>query len=110
MKFTCPNGHKLSADSSNAGRRGVCPRCKSAFVIPKLTPRISESSILSVLGDYDADQSIVTKVPLATKPGSRAGAAKQTKSCPRCNETMSYRYQICPRCRLYQTNDFRLPA
>ena len=36
IKFLCPNGHQLSAPENMAGKKGKCPKCKSAFVVPTL--------------------------------------------------------------------------
>ena len=36
IKFLCPNGHQLSAPESMAGKKGKCPKCQSAFVVPTL--------------------------------------------------------------------------
>ena len=33
---SCPNGHRLNLKAELAGLRGVCPRCGTAFDIPKL--------------------------------------------------------------------------
>ena len=34
IQFKCPQGHKLSAADSKAGKSGKCPACGEAFVIP----------------------------------------------------------------------------
>jgi hypothetical protein len=36
IKFLCPNEHQLSAPENMAGKRGKCPKCQSAFVVPTL--------------------------------------------------------------------------
>jgi hypothetical protein len=36
IKFLCPNGHQLSAPENMAGKKGKCPKCQSAFVVPTL--------------------------------------------------------------------------
>ena len=35
IKFLCPNGHTLSAPENLAGKPGKCPKCNTAFVVPK---------------------------------------------------------------------------
>lgn len=35
IKFLCPNGHPLSAPENLAGKPGKCPKCNTAFVVPK---------------------------------------------------------------------------
>jgi hypothetical protein len=34
IKFLCPSGHPLSAPENMAGKRGKCPRCEAAFLVP----------------------------------------------------------------------------
>jgi hypothetical protein len=34
IRFTCPNGHQLHVKSFLAGKRGVCPKCGAATLIP----------------------------------------------------------------------------
>jgi hypothetical protein len=36
IKFLCPNEHQLSAPENMAGKRGKCPKCQAAFVVPTL--------------------------------------------------------------------------
>ncbi len=34
IKFLCPSGHPLSAPENMAGKRGKCPKCEAAFLVP----------------------------------------------------------------------------
>lgn len=34
IKFLCPSGHPLSAPENMAGKRGKCPKCDAAFLVP----------------------------------------------------------------------------
>ncbi|NLE39953.1 MAG: hypothetical protein GX621_18200, partial [Pirellulaceae bacterium] len=34
IRVQCPNGHKLNIKATQAGKRGVCPRCGIKFDIP----------------------------------------------------------------------------
>jgi hypothetical protein len=36
IKFLCPNEHQLSAPENMAGKKGKCPKCQAAFVVPTL--------------------------------------------------------------------------
>lgn len=36
IRFTCPNGHRLSIKESAAGKPGKCPNCNSKFLVPEL--------------------------------------------------------------------------
>lgn len=35
IKFTCPQGHQLSADRSRVGKPGKCPKCGTEFTVPE---------------------------------------------------------------------------
>ena len=35
IQVTCPNGHKLKAKDSHAGRSLKCPACGATIVVPK---------------------------------------------------------------------------
>ena len=37
IKFTCPNGHQLSAERDRVGKPGKCPKCGTKFVVPAAT-------------------------------------------------------------------------
>ena len=110
IKLRCPNGHKLSAQESQAGSRAICPKCRVQVVVPRPKPHISDTSIMAVLGDYPSDRSIVTHSAVASKPESRLHTPVKMKSCPRCRELMTLRYQICPKCRLYLPENFGIKA
>ncbi|HBO45708.1 MAG TPA: hypothetical protein DD670_17630 [Planctomycetaceae bacterium] len=34
IRVQCPNGHKLNIKATQAGKRGICPRCGIKFDIP----------------------------------------------------------------------------
>ncbi|MDX1946690.1 MAG: hypothetical protein SFU86_14915 [Pirellulaceae bacterium] len=38
IKFLCPNGHQLSAPDNMVGKKGKCPKCQTAFVVPEPVP------------------------------------------------------------------------
>lgn len=92
MKVTCPNGHRLRVDRRYAGRKGMCPRCQSRFDLPA-QPKTSESSIVAILGDCDAQRTSIAPAP-AAPPVPR-------RRCPKCKAEMSAKYHICPYCRTY---------
>ena len=110
IKLRCPNGHKLSAQESQAGSRALCPKCQAKVLVPRPEAKISDTSIMAVLGDYGGDQAIVTRAVLAAKPESRRHAPVKMKNCPRCRELMTLRYQICPKCRLYLPENYGIKA
>jgi hypothetical protein len=44
IRFYCPNGHKLNVKESQAGQKGICPRCGATMQIPlESTRRTSKS-------------------------------------------------------------------
>jgi hypothetical protein len=93
-KLLCPNGHKLRFDEKLSGQQVACPTCKAAFVLP-MPDRVSESSILAVLGEHPGEASLIAP-PIRT-----AVAPAGHKVCPRCKARIGIRYQICPSCRTY---------
>ncbi|HEV3003848.1 MAG TPA: hypothetical protein VGX78_05275 [Pirellulales bacterium] len=97
IKFRCPNGHKLRLEEKDVGKKGTCPKCHVHFTLPKPQPRreVSDTSILTLLGDQKSDESMIVKTPA---PGARAA---QVKVCVKCRATISAAYQICPKCRTY---------
>jgi hypothetical protein len=36
IRFTCPNGHQLNVKEHLAGKRGICPACGAAVLIPTI--------------------------------------------------------------------------
>jgi len=58
-KLLCPNGHKLRFDAKDGGKKAVCPRCQVQFLLPAPASPVSETSILSVLGDQPSDRSVI---------------------------------------------------
>src|SRR5687768_8826407 len=62
IKFLCPNGHQLSAPESMAGKKGKCPKCQSAFVVPTL-----EEMAAAEAEEEEADAA-------AQQPAAAAGA------------------------------------
>ena len=94
LKLRCPNGHKLRFDEKDSGKKAVCPTCQVRFMLPKL-PHVSETSILSVLGDQPSDRSVIAH------PSTIVPTAAPTKMCPKCKARIGSRYQICPHCKTY---------
>ncbi len=112
IQLTCPNGHRLTAKDSNAGKTGKCPVCKAAVTIPALAESaMTDSSVVRLLGltggatkpgnaSGDAAAAAKSRPPLVTQP--------HMKQCPNCERDIELGYHICPYCKTYITglNDF----
>jgi RNA polymerase subunit RPABC4/transcription elongation factor Spt4 len=122
IKIQCPNGHKLTAKESQAGKIGKCPVCKSKVQIPVMHKALSDSSVLNILG---APGSSIMKqftesleqdgTPPKKKTPKYLQRKKKTtatsthiKACPNCEREINLGYHICPHCHTYITglNDF----
>jgi len=117
IQLVCPNGHRLTAKESNAGKRGKCPVCMTAVTIPVPGPSVTADSaiVVAVLGELNAKSATaqVGKTVLAPKrqpavavrdPGTQA----RVKICPNCERDIDLGYHICPHCHAYLTglNEF----
>jgi len=123
----CPNGHHLTANEDNAGKTGKCPKCKTAVRIPVKGAVVSDSAVMSILGDANfPNQKLTGKKITPPKPvissagnskraGSVSGSASSSsavlpslKVCPNCEREIDMGYHICPHCHTYITglNDF----
>lgn len=114
LHLKCPNGHKLTAKDSQAGKTGKCPVCKCSVKIP--VPKngaITESAVLDILGDPETKQDSLpsaSSIFSATQQKSivfgrpiASGSLPTTKSCPSCERDIDVGYHICPHCKTYLT-------
>ncbi len=119
IELTCPNGHRLVAKDSNAGRKGKCPVCKVSVTIPMVkTAGLTDSAIVNLLGEPG-----FTKTNVPPPSGHRDGMASphgvtsttstlppkpNVKCCPSCDREIDLGYHICPHCHTYikGLNDF----
>ena len=110
---TCPNGHRLSAPESRAGKTGRCPACGATVSIPEQrNAPPSESSIMRILGIGETLRRNLND-PLPEEPeqttdfaeneGRREPPKKtvQKKICPQCDWEIDAAFRICPKCRYY---------
>ncbi len=65
IKVACPNGHRLVVKDELAGKRGICPKCKQAFQIPR--------------GETSSGTASPTK-PAESKPSASAPAAEPKRA------------------------------
>jgi uncharacterized paraquat-inducible protein A len=95
FKLRCPNGHKLRFDAKDAGKKGICPKCRSRITLQP--PReVSDTSILAVLGNPPSDRSVLLHPTEHSTPAPAPG-----RTCPRCHTRLSAAFQLCPSCRTY---------
>ena len=115
IQLVCPNGHRLAAKESNAGKSGKCPICKVAVVIPIPDQVVSADSaiVVAVLGELNTQTTTqqVGRTILAPKrqPAVRDPSAQaRVKICPNCERDIDLGYHVCPHCHAYLTglNEF----
>ncbi|MDR0328675.1 MAG: hypothetical protein LBI05_10310 [Planctomycetaceae bacterium] len=117
IQLVCPNGHRLTAKESNAGKTGKCPVCQAAVAIPIPTqPAAADSAIVtSLLGELNAKSSAQRVGKTIMAPKRQPAAAVQdssvlarTRVCPNCDRDIDLGYHICPHCHAYLTglNEF----
>jgi len=86
--FTCPNGHRIVADRSHAGRRGTCSKCGVSVEIPggaahqqpssqpvvvvTPPPLVTPDEAIPAPGSEATEQSAAPPFPA---PGSEAGGS-----------------------------------
>ena len=56
VRFTCPSGHRLKADSELCGREAACPACGGRAIVPAPEPApVTESGAFRYLNDCDPE-------------------------------------------------------
>jgi len=117
IQLVCPNGHRLTAKESNAGKTGKCPVCQAPVTIPIPNRSVAADSavVVAVLGELNAQSAAqkVGKTVLAPKrkPAvavQSSSVLARTKACPNCERDIDLGYHICPHCHAYLTglNEF----
>ena len=109
IQLVCPNGHRLTAKESNAGKTGKCPVCQAPVTIPVHRPALAADSaiVLSVLGELNAESAIrkANRTILAPKRPTHAlpesSVLARTRVCPSCERDIDMGYHICPHCHAY---------
>jgi len=116
IQLVCPNGHRLTAKESNAGKTGRCPVCQAVVFIPiPSRPVVADSAVVvAVLGELNA-QSAAQKIGRTVLAPKRKTAAVKDSSalarvrvCPNCEREIDLGYHVCPHCHAYLTglNEF----
>ena len=123
IQLVCPNGHRLTAKESNAGKTGKCPVCQTPVTIPIPNRSVTADSaiVVAVLGELNAQsaaQKRVGKTVLAPKRQPAVVAATvavkdssalaRVRVCPNCERDIDLGYHVCPYCHAYLTglNEF----
>ena len=117
IQLVCPNGHRLTAKESNAGKTGKCPVCLAPVTIPIPSRPVAADSalVMAVLGDLNAQAAArkVGKTVLAPKrqptPAVRdSSVLARMRVCPNCERDIDLGYHVCPHCHAYLTglNEF----
>ncbi len=96
FKVRCPNGHKLRVDAKDGGKKGMCPKCNARFTLVRPPREVSDTSILTVLGDHQPDKSTIISSAEKEKQ-----APNGKRVCPKCKAQIPVAFQICPNCRVY---------
>jgi len=80
LRLVCPNGHRLATGDNLAGKRGKCPKCGAAFVVPKASPANQEPI------PVDADDTIEFLCPNGHVLRGPARLQGRPGQCPHCGE------------------------
>ncbi len=115
IKFLCPNGHQLSAPENLAGKPGKCPKCSTAFVVPRpeededLEPPVAEKTAAAAA----AAPAAATQAAIGMGSGKGKGTAKDAFVflCPNGHKlngppSLKGKPGQCPHCGA----KFRIPA
>ena len=111
IQLVCPNGHRLTAKETNAGKSGKCPVCKAPVTIPIPNRSVTADSavVVAVLGELNA-KSASQKVGRTVLAPKRQPATVRDSSvlarvriCPNCERDIDLGYHVCPHCHAYLT-------
>ena len=114
IKFLCPNGHQLNAPENMAGKKGKCPKCQSAFVVPtmeEVAAAEAESAPQSDQSNSEASEQESPTIPAAGSGKGLPGSDLFVFLCPnghRLNGPPSLKGKPgqCPHCGAR----FRIPT
>jgi len=109
IQLVCPNGHRLNAQESSAGKSGKCPVCKASVSIPIPSRPVTADSaiVVAVLGELNAKSatSQIGRTVLAPRRQTVAvrdsSAQARVRICPNCERDIDLGYHICPHCHAY---------
>ncbi len=87
IRFTCPNGHRLSSPDDTVGRSGKCPQCGSLFKVPAVSTDSGKGSDTKTPADEKIIEFLCPNGHHLEGPERLAGRGGQ---CPHCG----MRFQI----------------
>lgn len=110
IELICPNGHRLTAKETSAGKTGKCPVCKASVTIPVPNRSVAADSavVVAVLGELNAKSAAqrVGRTVLAPKRQPTvavkdSSALARVRVCPNCEREIDLGYHVCPHCHAY---------
>jgi hypothetical protein len=118
IEVTCPQGHRLRVKESFAGKKGLCPVCKTPVLVPKPEKNaVSEDDILNFIGPSTSGvlgrALTPEEIQELEQAGSQIGHSNNHtphKVCSKCNQEISSASHICPFCHTYiaELADFKI--
>lgn len=115
VRFRCPSGHKLKAPRHYAGRKAVCPACRTAVAIP--AAEVTESGVARMLtvlndessADHRRAKPVATSAPVtmpAPEAAEEVSSLKLTacpqRRCDKCRKNIDESASVCKYCRTIQ--------
>lgn len=99
VRFTCPSGHRIKAESHLQGQEVACPACGGRTRVPaaEQTP-ITESGAFRFLNDMGPEsphKADPRPVPVIVTAPRTSGP-----QCPRCKAPHPPTAEVCPACRV----------
>jgi len=82
IKFTCPQGHQLSADRSRIGKPGKCPKCGTEFVVPDASEDEAQKSSKS----KSSEATFAFLCPNGHELNGPISLRGRPGQCPHCGE------------------------
>jgi hypothetical protein len=110
ISLVCPNGHRLAAKKSLAGKTCLCPKCKARVQVPTIKPEptelpaprdITESQVCAILGKPEPAPRSIEQASGVVRHDRVASKRTRIKTCPHCNRDVSSDFHLCPHCRTY---------
>ena len=83
IKFACPScGKRLGVDDRLAGRKGACPKCRGAFVVPKTPspppPRLPQQEDTDFGVEMERDDVQIAAIPKVSFTCKKCGAPNES--------------------------------
>lgn len=99
FQFTCPAGHRLEGEPSQAGLRTHCPACGVEFTVPSLggptLPSESPAAIPPPVTDRSAppeDQTVRVECPAGHMLETSLASMGDRAVCPHCHKLFRLEY------------------